>query len=63
MGNIQRVEKEMNAIDPMLISQADLGTANGGGESVEVKEDPFDEEVQGPDDAMDSSAITEQNIE
>ncbi len=34
MGNIQRVEKEMNAIDPMLISQSELvgeeeGTANG----------------------------------
>lgn len=59
MGNIKRVEKEMNAIDPMLISQSERV---GGEEATGNGQDAFDlpmEEVVAPDNAV----LQEQNIE
>ena len=51
MGNIERVEKEMNAIDPNLIAQAEL-----------VGEDGFDEEREGQD-AFDMPSPSQQQVQ
>jgi tetratricopeptide (TPR) repeat protein len=59
MGNIKRVEKEMNAIDPMLISQSELV---GGEEGVPVVRDAFTlEDEMAP--AMEDATLQEQNIQ
>ena len=59
MGNIRRVEKEMNAIDPMLISQSELVGEEG---DVPVVRDAFslDDEM---DPTVVDEAILEQNLE
>lgn len=59
MGNIKRVEKEMNAIDPMLISQSELV---GGGEAAANGQDAFDlpmEEIV----PSNNGVLQEENIE
>ncbi|MBU0943315.1 MAG: tetratricopeptide repeat protein [Proteobacteria bacterium] len=62
MGNIERVEKEMNILDPSLISQTDIGGEKGG-EGVREQKDPFDQEIRNPADTMTSPEMKEQNIE
>ncbi|MBU1138669.1 MAG: hypothetical protein KKA76_06810 [Proteobacteria bacterium] len=64
IGNIERVEKEMNAIDPLLISQADRGDENVTEEGQgQQKKDPFDEETRSSEDINGQAMIKEQNIE
>ncbi|HID70432.1 MAG TPA: tetratricopeptide repeat protein [Desulfobacterales bacterium] len=62
LGNIKRVEKEMNAIDPMLISQSELV----GDEETRHAEDafasPFEEKVI-MNESNNDEVILEQNIE
>jgi len=58
MGNIKRVEKEMNAIDPMLISQSELV---GAEENIPAERDAFtleDEMVPAPIDG----AVQQQDL-
>ncbi len=61
MGNIERVEKEMNAIDPLLISQADLMGEKSSDDR--EQEDPFDQGIRrGADRILEPLLIQEQNI-
>jgi tetratricopeptide (TPR) repeat protein len=60
MGNIRRVEKEMNTIDPMLISQSELV---GAAEEVPVEQDAFDTPVDEMIPATNDAVLQEQNIE
>ena len=62
MGNIARVEKEMNAIDPTLISQADRGDDYEVEEGQE-NEDPFEEVSPIPEEISSPPVIEEQPIE
>lgn len=62
IGNIARVEKEMNAIDPSLISRADRGEESGAGEDLLEQEDPFEMDMGG-EESLTPSVIREQNIE
>jgi len=59
MGNIKRVEKEMNAIDPMLISQSELVGAEEESPVVRDAFTPVDEMVPATNDEV----LQEQNIE
>jgi len=59
MGNIKRVEKEMNAIDPLLISQSELvGGEEAGGNNQDAFDLPLQETVP-----MNNGGLQEQNIE
>jgi tetratricopeptide (TPR) repeat protein len=63
MGNIKRVEKEMNAIDPMLISQSEL-VGDNEAESVRGVQDAFG--TPGVDEAaqqVKNGVLQEENIE
>ena len=62
MGNIKRVEQEMNSIDPMLISQSNLGEDErpAGPEAQDAFGDPVQELVPS---LVDDGALQEQNIE
>ncbi len=62
MGNIKRVEKEMNAIDPMLISQSELvgEDESAAGEQGRPLNIPDGEE--GDDGSLRSGKILEQNL-
>lgn len=62
MGNIKRVEKEMNAIDPMLISQAELVGENEAATTPGVLDafgTPVENEVALP---VENAVIQEENI-
>ena len=62
MGNIKRVEQEMNSIDPMLISQSNLG--EGERPVVAEAQDAFGDPVQElVPSLVDDGALQEQNIE
>lgn len=61
MGNIARVEKEMNAIDPTLISQADQGDEYVPEE--EKISDPFEEVTPSPEETVIPPLIEEQSLE
>lgn len=62
MGNIKRVEQEMNSIDPMLISQSNLG--EGERPVVPEAQDAFGDPVQElVPSLVDDGALQEQNIE
>jgi hypothetical protein len=54
MGNIERVENEMNILDPSLILQVDLGGEKEG-EGVWEQTDPFDQETRSFGDAQETS--------
>ena len=63
MGNIKRVEKEMNAIDPMLISQAELVGENEAATTPGVLDafgTPVENEVALP---VENEVLQEENIE
>ena len=61
LGNIKRVEKEMNAIDPMLISQSELV---GDKEEIPIVRDAFTE-LNGAGEAPveQSQVLKEENIQ
>jgi tetratricopeptide (TPR) repeat protein len=59
MGNIKRVEKEMNAIDPMLISQSELV----GEEQSNTEEDSLLQLMETIHDSSQPKGLQEQNIE
>ncbi len=63
IGNIARVEKEMNAIDPSLISQADRGEESGAGDDLLEQEDPFEMDMGPVEESLKPPVISEQNIE
>jgi tetratricopeptide (TPR) repeat protein len=62
MGNIKRVEKEMNAIDPMLISQSEL-VGEDAGTVVPRARGAFGAPVQELVPLVNDGALQEQNIE
>ena len=59
MGNIKRVEKEMNAIDPMLISQSELVGEQEDTENLDTLQQPLDT----MDNGSNPQGLQEQNIE
>lgn len=65
MGNIERVEKEMNSIDPNLVAQAEF-VGDGDMENPRAREDAFDVPVNSPavaEPRNSNELIREQNIE
>ena len=68
MGNIERVEKEMNALDPNLLAQAELVGGEEQNEELRSEIDAFDTPVYTTPDTpvqqqQDTQQVQEQNLE